>query len=103
MSDTQQALIQWRAGLPLTANGDAGMTTKGVRIMRRYDERLAQVERVVGPRETTEAAVVNSPAWRQLLALIVAALQPFPDARHALVEHVTAYYEGAGLTQGRRR
>jgi hypothetical protein len=71
--------------------------------MRRYDQRLAQVERIVGPREITEADVVNSTAWRQLHALIVAALKPYPDARQAVVDHVTAYYEGAGMKQRPRR
>lgn len=71
--------------------------------MRRYDERLAQVERVVGPREITEADVVNSPAWKQLLALMVAALRPYPEASQAVVDHVRAYYEGAGMKQRRHR
>lgn len=72
-------------------------------MMRRIDERLAQVERVVGPRVITEADVVNSPAWKQLLALMVAALKPYPEASQAVVDHVRAYHEGAGLTHRRRR
>jgi glutathione S-transferase len=79
------------------------VTTKGVEIMRRYDERLAQVERVVGPREFTAADLVASPEWRQLHALIVAALKPYPEASQAVVDHVRAFYEGAGVTQRRRR
>lgn len=70
--------------------------------MGRYDERLAQVERIVGPREITEEDLVTSPAWRKLHALIVAALKPYPEAGQAVVDHLTAYYESAGMMKRRR-
>jgi hypothetical protein len=71
--------------------------------MRRYDERLVQVERVVGPREITEADLANSAAWRKLNALIAAALKPYPEASQAVIDHLSAYYEGAGVKRRRRR
>jgi hypothetical protein len=71
--------------------------------MRRYDDRLIQIAQVVGPRQITEADVVTSPAWRQLEALLAAALKPYPEASQAVVDHVRAYYEGAGVKQRPRR
>jgi hypothetical protein len=71
--------------------------------MRRYDDRLMQIAQVVGPREITEADLVNSPAWRQLIALITAALKPYPEASQAVVDHIRAYYEGAGIKCRPRR
>jgi hypothetical protein len=71
--------------------------------MRRYDDRLMQIAQVVGPREITEADLVTSPAWRQLNALIAAALKPYPEASQAVVDHLKDYYEGAGVKQRRRR
>jgi hypothetical protein len=60
--------------------------------MRRYDDRLLRVAHIVGPREITEEDLVNSQAWRELRAVLIAALEPFPEARQAVVTRLWDHY-----------
>ena len=69
---------------------------------RRYEERLERIGRVVGPREVSEEELAQSRAWRELRAVLIAALEPFPEARRAVVERLTAHYERDRTKRGRR-
>jgi hypothetical protein len=69
---------------------------------RRYGDRLERIAQVVGPREPTEEELARSRAWRELRAVLIAALEPFPEARRAVVERLAAYYEGNRPPRGRR-
>jgi hypothetical protein len=60
--------------------------------MRRYDERLLRIAHIVGSREITEEDLVNSQVWRELRAVLIAALEPFPEARQVVVKRLWDHF-----------
>lgn len=55
--------------------------------------RVDQVARRTGLREITEADIVRSPAWHALRSTVVAALEPFPEAKIAVAAALMAIDE----------
>jgi hypothetical protein len=61
--------------------------------MNTMKRRLEKVE-LRYPRPVTTADILQSPAWQQIRRAVIDALEPYPDARIAVAEHLQAVLNG---------